>query len=163
MSYIFEVKSVISYFYSNYISHCIRTKKEKNIKKKYLNVPLMSVLQIVLMRSHLKIPLDRGTNLPHSSKTPSRCIQPLQHTVCCKVFQLAFISVCGRCQHLPRRVLFSFLSAKTFSWLERHLGIGCTHNAKRTGVLPAVSSMHPPPPIPTSVLHGCNLLSLVAL
>lgn len=27
------------------------------------------------------------------------------------------------------------LSAQTFPWLERHLGMGCTHNAKKTGVL----------------------------
>lgn len=53
------------------------------------------------------------------------------HKVCCKV------SCNPASQQAPDASIYpeASLSAQTFPWLERHLGMGSTHNAKKTGVL----------------------------
>ena len=58
-------------------------------------------------------------------------IQALWRKVCCKV------SCNPASQQAPDASIYpqASLSAQTFPWLGRHLGMGCTHNAKKTGVL----------------------------
>lgn len=82
-----------------YISRYIYIKKEVLLGQ--LNVPFPSVLRQVPIWCQSKIALNKGTTLPHSSKTPQRCIQLLQYIVCWRSFISLHLHTCQMPAFIP--------------------------------------------------------------